>query len=124
MICEQSRRANEHTLSVDNSLDASARNRREVAVWQHIEAAPRGLLDNGARQGMLGVDLRRGREPQEAPLIKLHCPLTPCSVAGIGTHWQRNEIGDGRLALSEGAGLIEDDRLDARGLLQGGGVLD
>src|SRR5258708_2574807 len=78
------------------------------------QAVPRRFVDDRRGEGMLRVCLRRGGELQEVGLVDQR------GVPG-GEH---EEIGDGGLAFGERARLVEDDRLNTRGLLERGGVLD
>ena len=68
-----------------------------------------GGADDGAREGVLAVGLGRGGEREEL--------IGGASLSG-------GDVGDGRFALREGAGLVEEDGVDTAHALQGETVLD
>src|SRR5215212_332429 len=74
-----------------------------------LDAPLAGAGDYGLCQRVLRVLLGRRHDAQEV--------LLATAVEG-------EDIGQGRLALREGAGLVEDYGVDARDVLEGGRVLD
>ena len=94
--------------------------RRRPAMASKVARRSAGSAPRASRpatiacaSGMLAAALRRRRRPGAG------APRRRLIIRG-----ERYDVGHARLALGQRAGLVEDDRLDARGLLQRGRVLD
>ena len=101
--------AHQHGMAIHLRPDAVAGYGLEPRGVADLDAPLAGARDYGLGQRVLGVLLGRGDEPQEvvlAPAI------------------QGEDVGEGGLTLGEGAGLVEDDGVYARYVLEGGRVLD
>ncbi len=113
MLGEQRGRSNQHGSAIHRRLDAATGDGREIARGQQVQPARFGFGHDGVRQGMLGVALGAGGD------LRAGAPRR-----AAGHQRERYEVGHRWLALGQRAGLVEDDRLDTRGLLQRGRVLD
>ena len=96
-------------MRVDDRRDAATGGRHELGCRRDREAAGLdGLADDRVGQGMLGEPLGRGDQGEDLVV----------GQSALGS----DDVGDPRLALGEGAGLVEDDGPDRPQPLEGFGV--
>jgi hypothetical protein len=100
---QEPRVAEQDEATPDGCLDAVAGNRRERLDRGEAELVRPGASEDGRTERMLAPALRRAGEVEQL---------------GDGPASQGHDLGDGRPAQRERAGLVEDDGVDAVGVLE------
>ena len=108
-LAQKPRVAEDDAAALHHADRALAARRIEAAHRQKLDLALGGRFDDGLAERMLAAALDAGREPQHFGFIE-----------AIG----RLDRDDLRLAFGQGAGLVEDERVDRLHALQRLGVLD
>jgi len=96
-------------MTIHLGLDTLAGDRLEPRGFAQLNAPLAGAGDDGLGQRMLGVLLSRGDEAQEI--------IFPPAA-------KSEDIREGGRSIGEGAGLVEDDGIYARDVLEGRCVFD
>src|SRR5262245_16917096 len=91
-------------MTIDLTAHAMARNGTKCLGIRELQLAGFGTFDDRLSQRMLGAALKRGRETQHVRLV---------------VTLRHDDVGNCRLPLGDRAGLVENDRIELLGGLQG-----